>query len=117
MTIPGFSAEGSLYEGHRHYRTAHLSSAVAASEGVLPQLAIGFCQANCDQQHPDHGSLDYNVCLLGCLGEGDGGGGGGTSGGLTPAQCYQAVRGCRRACRYLPKDQQTDCFELCLDIC
>ena len=38
-------------------------------------------------------------------------------GGLTPPQCYQAVRGCLRYCRTLPKEQQQDCFEICFSIC
>jgi hypothetical protein len=85
MRIPGFNAEGSLYEGNRRYRTGCPSGAFVASQRVLPQIS-------------DDGSSA---------------GGGSTGGGLTPPQCYQAVRDCKRSCRTLPKEQQAECFDNC----
>lgn len=76
MNTPGFSADVSLYKSSRCYIGRTTSGALAASLGITPQLPIGFCMADCDDQY-QWGTLDNSVCKFGCLGNGGGGGGGG----------------------------------------
>lgn len=78
MNLPGFTAETSL-QAHGHYRTiGGTAGGFANATGVVPQLPIGFCQANCD-----HISDDFlrTVCELNCFSGGGTGGGGGAGGG------------------------------------
>ena len=84
MNMPRYTAEASLYSSGQCYQSTGASGALLVSRGVLPQLPIGFCQAECA---PD----DYQ-CLFDCMEAGDGGGDGGGGGGehCTPAcgPCY-----------------------------
>ena len=49
MNMPGFTAETSLYKTRRQYpAVAGTPNALVGSQGVLPQLPIGFCMADCD---------------------------------------------------------------------
>ena len=73
MNMPRFTAEASLYSSGEFYQSARASGALPVSGGVLPQLPIGFCQAECS-------SDDYQ-CLFDCMGDGGGDGGGGSGGG------------------------------------
>ena len=75
MNMPGFCAEGSLYNTRGHYMARRTFGAAVSGGGVVPQLPIGFCMAECDDQF-EPGSLDNTVCKFGCMG-GDGGGGDG----------------------------------------
>jgi hypothetical protein len=77
MNMPGFTAETSLYNTSGHYRAmAGTPNDLIGSGGVLPQLPIGFCMADCDFTYPNDSFLS-SVCKLGCFGDGGGGGGGG----------------------------------------
>jgi hypothetical protein len=69
MNMPGFSAEASLYRSVRQYRMA--GTRKPGSRGVLPQLPIGFCMADCD--FTEHDPLSNAACKFDCLGQ-DGGG-------------------------------------------
>src|SRR5216683_5494663 len=78
MNLPGFAAETSLYRTSGHYRAmAGAPNALVDGRGVLPQLPIGFCQANCDSIAD---TFLRTVCEIQCierLGGGDSGGGAG----------------------------------------
>jgi hypothetical protein len=91
--MPGFSADATLYNTRRHYRKAGNRSDFAGSPGVIPQLPIGFCMADCDFVYQSDPFL-RDVCKLGCLGGGDGGGTGG--GGATEPHCRPHCTPCRR---------------------
>ena len=88
--MPGFTAEASLYKSTRQYRRMGNPAAVARSRGVLPQLPIGFCMADCDFNETD--PLSNAVCKFGCLDQQDGGAGGGP-GDLT---CKPSCSRCSR---------------------
>lgn len=76
--MPGFTAEKSIYQTSDHYRAiANTPNNVRSSREVLPQLPIGFCQANCDRIQD---SFLRSVCVLRCF-DATGGGGGGDGGG------------------------------------
>src|SRR5258705_9201107 len=77
MSLPGFTAETSLQLAGGTYRSVGGMSSGLVS-GVLPQLPIGFCQANCDRIIDPFLSA---VCRLQCLDQGGGGPGGGGGGG------------------------------------
>ena len=64
MNLPGFTAETSL-QSHGHYRA--MAGASTTLRGVVPQLPIGFCQANCDSISDP---FMRSVCNLNCLAEG-----------------------------------------------
>jgi hypothetical protein len=70
MNMPGFTAEGSLYKSRGCYMGRN-SFATLAGSGVTPQLPIGFCMAECDDQY-DWGTVENGACKFGCMG-GDGG--------------------------------------------
>ena len=74
MNMPGFNAEASLGKTNGSYRMVGSRNNSGGSRGVLPQLPIGFCMANCDHIQDD---FMRSVCNLNCLGQGGGGGGGG----------------------------------------
>jgi hypothetical protein len=106
MNMPGFAGETSLYKTRGHYRA--IANAVGG-RGVLPQLPIGFCMADCDAQY-EWGTLDNTVCKFDCLGSGNGGGGGGGGGGGPPdLTCAQ----CKRACLKKPPAQRNACRQAC----
>ena len=65
MNMPGLTAGASLYNASGRYRIPARSTATRAAR-VMPQLPIGFCMANCDND-------DY-VCKFRCLEQGDPGG-------------------------------------------
>src|SRR6266545_2726122 len=67
MNMPGYTAEASLATARGFYRTARAGSDSLPGQGVLPQLPIGFCQANC--------APDDLFCVLRCLDQGGGGSG------------------------------------------
>src|SRR5215510_4171728 len=74
MNLPGFSADATLYKTKVNYNTTSSHFGTAGSYAVLPQLPIGFCQANCDRiQDP----FLRQVCELRCFEQTGGGGGGG----------------------------------------
>ena len=64
MSIPRFTAEASLYKTSGHYRMAGAPNDLVGSREVLPQLPIGFCQANCDLIQDD---FLRDVCNLRCF--------------------------------------------------
>lgn len=76
MNIPGFTAETSVYKTNGYYRAmAGTPNALEDGRGVLPQLPIGFCQANCDMINDP---FLREVCEIQCIERlGDGGSGGG----------------------------------------
>ena len=78
MNLPGFTAESALHL-NGHYRA--MAGPAANLSGVVPQLPIGFCHANCDAISDP---LLSSVCKLNCMG-GNGGVGGG--GGPRPHLC------------------------------
>lgn len=84
MNMPGFTAEASLYKASGHYRMAGAPNDLVGSHEVLPQLPIGFCQANCDHIQDD---FLRTVCNLGCLDQSDGGGVGGGGGQSCRPSC------------------------------
>lgn len=77
MNIPGLTAEASLYRTNGYSWMAGTRAAMANSREVLPQLPIGFCQANCDQIQDD---FLRTVCEIRCSEQGSGGGDGVGSG-------------------------------------
>jgi hypothetical protein len=61
MTLPGFTAELSLYEQTRHYRAASVSARARYSVSPAQYLAGGVgCYVRC-------GGKAILKCLLGCL--------------------------------------------------
>src|SRR5215831_14663281 len=103
MNLPGFTAETSLRSASGTYRSMAGHSFGSTSQ-VLPQLPIGFCQANCDRiQDP----FLRTVCELQCFSQGGGGGTGGGGGG---------GQVCRPQCgRCLPdSDSPTGRSKLCI---
>ena len=88
MNLPGFSAEASLYKSVRQYRMA--GTRKPGSRGVLPQLPIGFCMADCD--FTEHDPLSNAACKFDCLGQSDGGG----PGGPGDQVCTPGCTPCRR---------------------
>lgn len=85
MNIPGFTADASLYKTSGHYRIAGTTNDLVGSQGVLPQLPIGFCMANCDHIQDD---FTRTVCNLRCFEQGGGGGG-------TGPVCRPSCSSCR----------------------
>jgi hypothetical protein len=83
MNLPGFTADATLYKTNVNYKTVG-SHFVTVGHGVVPQLPIGFCQANCD-----HISDPFlrEVCNLQCMDQGGGGGGGGGGGEFCRPAC------------------------------
>jgi hypothetical protein len=91
MNMPGFTAETSLHQTRGRYRArAGAHAASAGGREVVPQLPIGWCMADCDEQYP-WGSLDNFICKYNCTGDGDGGG---TGGGGEP-RCRPRCSPCR----------------------
>ena len=75
MNTPGFAAAASLYKATGQYRAvAGSPNALPGGREVLPQLPIGFCQANCDAIADP---FLRTVCDLNCLGSGGQGSGAG----------------------------------------
>lgn len=74
LNMPGFTAPASLYKSGGHFRKAEARNTLAGNGDVLPQLPIGFCQANCDSIEDD---FLRTVCEMKCSGDQGGGGGGG----------------------------------------
>jgi hypothetical protein len=113
MSMPGFTAETSLYKTRGRYRAvAGAPNAKVGSQVVLPQLPIGFCMADCDDSF-EWGTLENSICKFNCMSDGssggDGGGGGGGSGpnllcGRCLAQCNKKPPSQRAACRQLCED-------------
>ena len=65
MNMPGFTAEKSIYRTSDHYRAiSNTRNDARSSREVLPQLPIGFCQANCDSIQD---SFLRSVCVLRCF--------------------------------------------------
>jgi len=75
INMPGFTAEASIYKTVRQYRMAGTRNNLGGGRGVLPQLPIGFCMADCD--FTEHDPLSNMACKFDCLGGQEGGGGGG----------------------------------------
>jgi hypothetical protein len=98
--IPGYTAEASLYSSGQFYQAIRASGALPVSRGVLPQLPIGFCQAECSPG-------DYQ-CLFDCMGGRDGGGDGGGGGG--GEHCSPACGPC-----YPDPDSPMGGFRTCVD--
>lgn len=97
MSIPGYTADASVYRSRNCYSIIRTSISVRGNQGVLPQArSIGFCQADCAPG-------DY-LCLWHCMEEGGGG-------APTPPTQY-----CRPSCgRCLPdSDSPTGRSRLCL---
>jgi len=90
MNMPGFSAEASVYRTSRQYRRAGAPNALAGSRGVIPQLPIGFCMAECD--FTEHDPLANMACKFGCFDDQGGGGGGGP----VDQVCRPTCTPCRR---------------------
>ena len=108
MSMPGFNAEGSVYKSSRYYIGRPTSGALGASVGITPQLPIGFCMAECDDQY-QWGTLDNQVCKFGCMDAGSGGGGGGGGGGGDLSDCAL----CRKGCQNKFGAQKTKCLNRC----
>src|SRR5262245_57478555 len=88
MNLPGFTAETSLQLPGSTYRSM-AGPAYGSLSQVLPQLPIGFCQANCDRiQDP----FLRSVCELQCFSQGGGGGTGGGGGQVCRPQCGRCLR-------------------------
>lgn len=102
MNLPGFTAETSL-QSNGHYRTMVGAGGFTTMSGVVPQLPIGFCMANCDRIGDD---FMRSVCNLNCLGGGGNGGGGGPSQHLCTPRCS-------RTC-YPNEDSPTGRSRLCI---
>jgi len=68
MNMPGFTGETSLYKTRGHYCAMASTPTGLVGERVLPQLPIGWCMADCDEQYP-WGSIDNWACKYGCVGE------------------------------------------------
>ena len=108
MSMPGFSADQSLYHAKGQYRAMARTGRGASSErSVLPSLPIGFCMSNCDDQY-EWGTLENSACKFDCMGNGDGGGGGGGGGSGPDLSCARCLAQCnkkpvakRKACRQL----------------
>src|SRR5690349_6222437 len=112
MNMPGFTGETSLYRPKSHYRaTGSASFALTAGRGVLPQLPIGFCMAECDQQY-DWGTIDNTACKFDCLAGGFDTGGGGGGGGGPDLSCAR----CLGQCAKKPVAQRKACRQVCLDV-
>jgi hypothetical protein len=94
--MPGFTAEAAQCNSGGRYRSAAVPHGFAASHGVIPQLPIGFCMANCDYREQD--PFLNSVCKLNCLGEGGGGSGPGGGGGPR----------CRPRCTRCSPDSQSE---------
>jgi hypothetical protein len=90
MNIPRFTAEASLYKTSRQYQMAGTPKDLVGSRGVLPQLPIGFCMADCDFTERD--PLSNIACKFGCFEEQEGGGGGGPGDPVCTPSCTP----CRR---------------------
>ncbi|WHZ16086.1 MAG: hypothetical protein OJF52_002935 [Nitrospira sp.] len=84
MKLPGFTAGSTLYKTTRTYNSIGRSFVTPGNHGVLLQLPIGFCQANCD-----HISDPFlrSVCNLQCFDQGGGGGGAGRGGQFCRPGC------------------------------
>jgi hypothetical protein len=93
MNMPGFTGETSLYKTRGHYCAMASTPTGLAGGRVLPQLPIGWCMADCDEQYP-WGSIDNWACKYGCVGAGtDGGGGGGGPSEPPEPVCGPCIRG------------------------
>lgn len=118
MSLPGFTAETSLYKTMGHYRAAASApAAFARGRSVLPQLpiSIGFCMTDCDDQY-DWGTFENTMCKNDCMdagfgGNGGGGGGGGGGGDGDARLCAQ----CKAACLKKPLSQRAACRQNCDD--
>jgi hypothetical protein len=103
MSMPGLTAETSLYKTSGHYRMGGTFDVLTGGVEILPQQriaqlrGIGFCQASC-------GPNDFS-CLFSCLGGGGIGNGIGSSDRRFIESC-RCVRdstsstGRREHCRY-----------------
>jgi hypothetical protein len=90
VNMPQFTAEAALQRTRGRYRTTSHHAGAARHGRVVPQLPIGFCQANCDRIQDD---FLRTVCAMQCLEQGgDGGTGGGGGGPLCRPRCEP----CRR---------------------
>ena len=108
MTTPRFTAEISLQVTASQSRYFGVLRGSNGNSGVLPAgPCLSWCLLN--------GGSPLQ-CFSQCGADG-GSGGTGTGGGLTPAQCAMAVRGCLNGCRKVPKQQQADCNAECYAIC
>ena len=88
MNLPGFTAESAL-QLNGHYRAMVGPSAGFTNlRGVVPQLPIGFCQANCDSISDP---LLNSVCKINCMGSG-GTGGVGHTGHLCTPRCGRCLK-------------------------
>src|SRR5262249_50188701 len=74
MNMPVFTGETSLYKTRGHYCAMASTPTGLVCGRVLPQLPIGWCMADCDEQYP-WGSIDNWACKYGCVGAGTDGGG------------------------------------------
>ena len=117
MNMPGFTAETSLYRtAGRYHAIADPANGLVAGRRVLPQLPIGFCMADCDDQY-EWGTLDNSVCKFNCMDSGNGGAGGGGGGagggGATDAQiCARCKSNCHRG----PASKLKACLKNCDDV-
>jgi hypothetical protein len=69
-----YSMRFALYDDGALYRMAGIPNDLAGSRGVIPQLPIGFCMANCDRIQDD---FLRSICNVRCFDQPDGSGGGG----------------------------------------
>lgn len=104
MKMPGFTAQASLYMASGYFRKAETRNPLAGNGDVLPQLPIGFCQANCDSINDD---FLRSVCELRCSEDQGGGGGGG--GGGHPVICKPKCGPCRA-----DESSSTGGFQTCI---
>lgn len=90
VKMPGFSGEASIYRSTRQYRMTGTYNDLTAGRGVVPQLPIGFCMADCD--FTEHDPLSNMACKFGCMGGDGGGGGSGPSGPVCKPSCTPCQR-------------------------
>lgn len=93
MNMAGFTAEASLHKSSGHYRMAGTPNDLVGSRGVLPQLPIDLCLADCDFTYHDN-PFGRDFCRNVCQNMG-GGGGGGPSEPPEP-RCGPCIRGQQR---------------------
>ena len=93
MRMPGFTAEGSLYNVSGRSHGARRHRVLAASQGVSPQLTKqgDDCYAWCYLNGEDPLSCFFKCGSGSGGGGGTGGGGGGVGGGIPGESCGKCI--------------------------